>query len=339
MTGTTRTPWKAILAPYTEPCARRGSAAIVTSVLPYLALTVAMYLLYTISPLLSLVLLLPAAGFLVRTFVVFHDCAHGSLLPSRRANAIFGNILGVLVLAPYAAWRHEHAVHHATHGDLDRRGTGDVETLTVREYNERGWGGRFAYRAFRNPLIMFGLGPIFAMIIRPRLISADMRPRIRNSILANDLALAVVGVAVGWLFGWWQLLIIWLPTAMIAGAAGIFLFYVQHQFEDAYWERGDDWSYYDAALRGSSYLKLPAILNFFSANIGFHHLHHLNARIPSYHLPEAHRSSPDFAKVPTLTMLDGVRCVRYKLWDEQSRRMVGFAEARASLRAGQAATA
>ena len=271
-----------------------------------------------------------AGGFLVRTFVVFHDCCHGSLLPSRKANARVGAVLGLFVLTPFVRWRHEHAVHHATSGDLDRRGVGDVYTLTVNEYLAKPWKSRLAYRMFRNPIVMFGIGPIFAMIIGPRIIGKDARPRMRQSVLATDAALAVVFGLMFWLLGWQFVVAVWAPSALLAGSAGIWLFYVQHQFEDAYWQSGEEWDYADAALQGSTYLKLPKILQFFSGSIGLHHVHHLNSKIPNYNLQRAHDSHPLFATVPTITIADGMRAVRFKLWDERSGKMVTFAQARRS---------
>ncbi len=295
-----------------------------------------MYLTLDHSAVLTIALAIPAAGFLVRVFAVFHDCAHGSLLPSRRANNLLGAALGLLVLSPFVRWRHDHAVHHATSGDLDRRGVGDVMTLTVSEYRARSPRGRLAYRLIRNPLVMLGLGPVFAMIVGPRIVARGARPRMRNSVLATDAALAVLLAAVCWLIGWRDFHIVWAPAAMLAGSVGIWLFYVQHQFEDAYWQSGDEWSYADAALRGSSHLKLPAVLRFFTGNIGLHHVHHLNARIPNYNLHRAHNASPMFAAVPTLSLADGLRAVRLKLWDERSGRLVTFAQARRSLQAAPA---
>jgi len=294
---------------------------------PYIALCGVMYLSLGISPLLTVVLAIPAAGFLVRVFVVFHDCAHGSLFPSRRANVHVGTVMGLFVLSPFRRWRHDHAVHHATSGDLDRRGVGDIVTLTVTEYHARSPKGRLAYRLIRNPLVMFGLGPVFAMIVGPRIVARGARPRMRNSVLATDVALLVLVAALCWLIGWRDFVIVWAPAALLAGSVGIWLFYVQHQFEDAYWQNGADWSYADAAMRGSSYLKLPKLLQFFTGNIGLHHVHHLNSRIPNYNLQRAHDSNPIFAAVPTLSLRDGLRAVRLKLWDEEAGRLVTFAQA------------
>ncbi|MDE3134357.1 MAG: fatty acid desaturase [Acidobacteriota bacterium] len=327
-TTSTAPSWKAVLAPYERPDTRRGALQIATSLLPYLALTIVSYLTLGTSVWLTVALAIPAAGFLVRTFVVFHDCAHGSLLPSRTANARVGTVLGLFVLTPFVRWRHEHAVHHASSGDLDRRGTGDVQTLTVGEYHALPPRGRLTYRLFRNPLVMFGLGPIFAMIIGPRIPGTDARPRMRRSVLATDAVLAVAFGLIFWLLGWQFVLEVWMPAALLAGSAGIWLFYVQHQFEDAYWESGDDWDYADAALQGSTYLKLPKVLQFFSGSIGLHHVHHLNHKIPNYNLQRAHDSHPAFSQVPTIGILDGMRAVRFKLIDERSGKLVTFAQAR-----------
>jgi omega-6 fatty acid desaturase (delta-12 desaturase) len=322
--------WRKTLAPYAQPSSGRALLDLATSVVPYLALSVAMYLALEVSYLLALALAVPAAGFLVRTFILFHDCSHGSLLPSRRANAWLGMALGLLLWSPFLRWRHDHAVHHATSGDLGRRGVGDIRTLTVTEFNALPWRSRLAYRLQRHPLLMFVLGPIIAMVIGPRIVARGARPRMRRSVIVTNLALALMVAAFCLLIGWRQYLLVWAPPALLAGSVGIWLFYVQHQFEDAYWENGADWGYAEAALRGSSYLKLPKPLQFFTGNIGFHHVHHLNARIPNYNLKRAHDENPIFHDVPTLSLLDGLRAVRLKLWDEELGHMVTFAQARRS---------
>ena len=323
--------WHDTLAPYAQPRLGRSVVEVATSVVPYLALSGAIYATLGVSIFLTLALAIPTAGFLVRTFIVFHDCGHGSMLPSKRANAYLGAFTGLLVLAPFTRWRHDHAVHHATSGDLERRGVGDVLTLTVAEYRARTPRGRLAYRLIRNPLVMFGLGPVFAMIIGPRVVAKGARPRMRNSVLATDLALATIAAGLCLLIGWQQFLLVWAPSAMLAGSVGIWLFYVQHQFEDAYWQSADDWTYAEAGLCGSSYLRLPKVLQFFTGNIGLHHVHHLNARIPNYNLQAAHDANPVFQSVPTLSLWDGLRAVRLKLWDQESGKMVTFAQARAAI--------
>jgi omega-6 fatty acid desaturase (delta-12 desaturase) len=316
------------LTQYAQANRRRALIDLATSLVPYLALSALMYLSLSVSYLLALALAIPAAGFLLRTFMMFHDCAHGAFLPSRRTNTWCGVGLGLVVLTPFHSWRYSHAVHHGTAGDLDRRGVGDVHTLTVDEYRALPWRGRLGYRLFRNPLVMFGFGPIYSLVILPRLVKRGMQPRIRRSVMLTNLALLAVIGALCWLMGWREYLLVQAPTVWLAGMAGVFLFYVQHQFEDTYWEASVDWSFADAALRGSSYLKLPQPLQFFTGNIGLHHVHHLNARIPNYNLQRAHDENQVFHSVPAISLWDGVRAARLKLWDEQSGRLVSFAGAR-----------
>jgi acyl-lipid omega-6 desaturase (Delta-12 desaturase) len=320
--------WRRTLAPYARAHHGRAAVAVANSLLPYLGLSVAIYLALSVSDLLALALAVPTAAFLVRTFIIFHDCSHGSFLRSKHANAWLGAGLGLLVFAPFARWKHDHAVHHATSGDLDRRGVGDVLTLTVGEYRQRSARGRMSYRLLRNPLVMFGLGPIAAMMIGPRIVSRGARPRLRRSVIRTDVALLCLIGGLCWLIGWQSYLLVCVVPALLAGSVGIWLFYVQHQFEDAYWESGESWSYTAAALRGSSYLRLPGPLRFCTGNIGYHHVHHLDARIPSYNLPRAHEQLDVFDQVPVLSIMDAVRSVRLKLWDESNGRLISFNEAR-----------
>jgi omega-6 fatty acid desaturase (delta-12 desaturase) len=323
-----RAPWRALVAEYAQPRLSRTWLDVATSVAPYIGLLVAMYFLLDVSVLLSLALAPLAAGFLLRTFILFHDCTHGSLFKAKWANRWLGTTLGLLVYTPFESWGHSHAVHHATAGDLDRRGTGDVPTLTVAEYNARSWSGRLAYRLFRNPLIMFGLGPMLSVVILPRLVPRNARPRLRRSIIRTNIAVTVIVTGLVLLMGWWQYLLVQWPAAWLASSAGIFLFYVQHQFEDVYWECSENWEYADAAIRGSSFFKLPRILQYFTGNIGFHHVHHLSARIPNYNLQRAHEDLDLFRDVPTLTLSEGIRATRLKLWDERQGRLVSWAQAR-----------
>jgi acyl-lipid omega-6 desaturase (Delta-12 desaturase) len=285
--------WREALAPYAQPSPARALLDIATSVVPYLALSFAMYLALGVSYPLELALAFPAAAFLVRTFILFHDCSHGSFFPSKRANVWVGVALGLLLYSPFLRWR-----------------------------------GRAGYRMLRNPLVMFGLGPVVAMMIGPRIVARGARKRMRRSVLCTNVALAALVGMLCWLIGWRQYLLVSVPPELLAGSIGIWLFYVQHQFEHAYWENGSDWEYTDAALRGSSYLKLPKVLQFLTGNIGFHHVHHLNARIPNYNLARAHRENPILHDVPTLSLWDGLRAVRLKLWDEELNRLVTFAHAR-----------
>jgi omega-6 fatty acid desaturase (delta-12 desaturase) len=327
--------WRQRLAPYARPSTPRAILSLATSVVPYLGLTVAMYLLLGQSPL-ALLLAIPAAAFLVRSFIVFHDCSHGSFLASRRANLWLGRSLGLLIYAPFHRWRHDHAVHHATAGDLERRGTGDLYTLTVAEYEALPSKSRLAYRLQRNPVVMLGLGPIVAMIIGPRIVTKGARPRMRRSVLATDAALFVIVAVLVWLIGWRDYLLVLGIPALLAGSIGIWLFYVQHQFEDAYWTEGESWSFTDAALRGSSFLKLSPVLRFCTGSIGYHHVHHLNASIPNYNLRRAHDETPALHDVPTLTVADGLRATRLKLYDPQRGCLVSFREARAPAGAASA---
>jgi acyl-lipid omega-6 desaturase (Delta-12 desaturase) len=340
MPSTERRPAQRPLAAYASPRLARGLLDIATSIVPYLSLSVLSFVTLGVSPVLTGTLAVIAGGFLVRTFIVFHDCGHGSLLPSKRANRYVGRVAGLLVLAPFGRWRHDHAVHHATSGDLERRGVGDILTLTVEEYYARSRRGRLGYRLARNPLVMFGVGPIVAMVIGPRIATRAQRPRMRHSVLITDAVLAVVVLTLSWLIGWQSFLLVWAPSALLAGSTGIWLFYVQHQFEDAYWQSAQEWSYDDAALRGSSYLRLPKLLQFFTGNIGLHHVHHLNARIPNYNLQRAHDENEIFHQVPTLSLLDGLRAVGLKLWDQDRGRLITFGEAHRAwaprgVRAGQ----
>jgi len=320
--------WREALAPYAQPSIGHSVLDLATSVVPYLVLSVGMYLALDISYVLVLAIAVPTAGCLLRTYIVFHDCTHGAFLQSKRANAWLGTALGLLLYAPFVRWRHDHAVHHATAGDLDRRGVGDVVTMTVAEYRGSSRRRRLGYRLVRSPPVMFGLGPILAMVVGPRIPARSARPRMRRSVIGTDIALAILVGALCYLVGWRDYLLVSAPPALLAGSAGIWLFYVQHQFEDTCWQRAEGWSYADAALHGSSYLKLPKVLQFFTGNIGLHHLHHLNARIPNYNLQRAHDDNSIFHDVPTLSLWDGLRAVRLKLWDEDRSRLVTFAQAR-----------
>jgi omega-6 fatty acid desaturase (delta-12 desaturase) len=321
------------VARYEKPSLRYSLIDVATSVAAYLTLTVAMYVCLDVSVWIVLALAVPAAGFLLRTFIVFHDCAHGSFLPTKRANLWLGRLTGLLVFQPFGNWRHNHAVHHGTAGDLDRRGTGDVQTLTVEEYLSRSWKQRLGYRLFRNPLVMFGVGPIWSLMIGPRIWSNSMRPRQRRSVIVTDLALAVLIGVIVWLVGMQAWLLVQMPTAVLAGTLGVFMFYVQHQFEDVYWESSASWNYADAALRGSSYLKLPKLFQFFSGNIGLHHVHHLSAKIPNYNLQRAHDENPIFHDVPVLSVGDGLRTIRLKVIDPTSGRLLTWNEVRTHARA------
>jgi acyl-lipid omega-6 desaturase (Delta-12 desaturase) len=326
--GKARAYWRDAVAGFEKASVPRAILDLLTSAVAYVGLMVVMYLLVDQHWWIGLALALPTAGFLLRTFIVFHDCAHGSFLPGKRANLWVGRITALLVFQPFANWRHNHAVHHGTSGDLDRRGQGDVETLTVAEYAARDRKGRLAYRLFRSPGILFIVGPLWSLMFGPRFWNKNMRPRQIHSVWLTNVALFILVGATMAVVGPLDWVLVQMPAAMIAGIAGVFLFYVQHQYEDAYWETGETWDYADAALKGSSYLKLSPLMRFFSGNIGLHHVHHLSAKIPNYNLQRAHDESPIFADVPILTFADGVRSLRLKLIDPDAGRLLTFREAR-----------
>jgi omega-6 fatty acid desaturase (delta-12 desaturase) len=326
--STARVYWRDSVKSFETPSWGRAIVDLILSAFAYIALVVGMYLLVGDHPWLVLALSIPAAGFLLRTFIVFHDCGHGSFVPSQRGNLWIGRFTALLVFQPFANWRHNHAVHHGTSGDLDRRGQGDVETLTVAEYQARDWKGRLAYRGFRSPAILFTIGPLWSLMFGPRFWNKDMRPRQIHSVWLTNVALFILVGATIAVVGPGAWLLVQMPAAMLAGIGGVFLFYVQHQYEDAYWETGEQWDYAEAALKGSSYLKLSPFFRFFSGNIGLHHVHHLSAKIPNYNLQRAHEESPIFADVPVLTFADGVRSLRLKLIDPDGGRLLTWREAR-----------
>ena len=305
-----RAPWHDDVERYARPDLKRSLLALGTSVVPFVGLWVLMYLALPISYFLVLALAVPTAGFLLRTYILFHDCAHGSLLKTRRANAWLGTVLALMVFTPFAAWRRDHVLHHATGGDLDRRGMGDVPTLTAAEYEERSRRNRLGYRLFRNPLIMFGIGPIYGMLLEPRWVNRQAATRMKRSVWGTDLAIVLMVGGLCWWLGWQNILLVEAPLVVLAGGAGIWLFYVQHQFDGTYWRRTPDWSYTDAALQGSSYLRLPKILQYFTGNIGLHHVHHLNPKIPNYNLQRTHDESPIFHDVPQLSLWGGLQATR-----------------------------
>ncbi len=322
-------PWKQVVARYQTPSARRATWQIANTLVPYAVLWYLMYLSLTISYWLIAPLAILAGGFLVRVFIIFHDCGHGSYLKSRTANGVLGFITGVLTFTPYRQWRWEHAIHHSSAGDLDRRGTGDVWTLTVQEYLEASRWKRFAYRLARNPIVLFVLAPLFLFLVMQRLPNPKAPRREQSSVYWTNLAIAAVAVALTWAFGLEAYLVIQLAVLMVAGSAGVWLFYVQHQFEGVYWERGEKWDYATAALQGSSFYKLPKVLQWFSGNIGFHHIHHLSPRIPNYHLEKCHKAEPLFQTVKPITLLASFKSFTFRLWDEQKRKLVGYGHLRA----------
>ena len=325
--------WRAIVTKYQSSDVRKSLFQLCNTLLPFIALLVAMYYSLSVSYWLTLALSIPAAGFLVRVFIIMHDCGHGSFFPSRRWNDVVGFLTGVLTLTPYVQWRHDHAVHHAGSGNLDKRGHGDITTLTVKEYLALNGLGRFQYLTGRMPIVMFGLGPFWlALKQRFQALGPDAQWKERVSVQGTNLTLAGLITLFSFIIGFKAVVLVYLPVFFLAGAAGIWLFYVQHQFDDSYWTSKSDWSYATAAVEGSSYFKLSRPLQWFTGNIGFHHVHHLNPRIPNYRLERCHNENPYFQKVTTLTFWDSVKTFRLRLWDEDQKRMVTFGQFRRMMR-------
>jgi omega-6 fatty acid desaturase (delta-12 desaturase) len=319
--------WKEAVAKYQVPSAWRASWQIVNTIGSYGVLWYLMYRSLEYSYWLAIPLAILAGALLVRVFIIFHDCGHGSFFRSRRANAVWGFIAGMLTFTPYYHWRWEHSVHHSSSGDLDRRGTGDVWTLTVQEYLGSSRWRRFAYRLARNPVVLFVIAPLVVFVVRQRFPSRRASERERRSVHWMNLAILGIAAVMSATFGVVPYLVLQLTVMAVAGSAGIWLFYVQHQFEGVYWERSGNWDYTAAALRGSSFYKLPAVLRWFSGNIGFHHIHHLSPRIPNYNLKRCHESDPMFATVRPVTFLSSLKSFTYRLWDERRGKLVGFRHA------------
>lgn len=314
------------VAPYEKSALEKSITQLLNTVVPFFMLWILAYQSLQISYILTLVCSVIAAGFLVRIFIIFHDCCHYSFFKNRKANDILGTITGILTLFPYRQWQHDHAVHHATSSNLDKRGTGDIWMLTVDEYLEASTFTKIKYRLYRNPFVMFVLGPIYTFLIMNRFNRKGARKKERvNTYIVNA---SIVGLIVffGLTLGWTEFLIVQGTIFMISGAAGIWLFYVQHTFEDSYFEEDEHWEYVRAAVEGSSFYKLPKLLQWMTGNIGYHHVHHLSPRIPNYKLEEAHKNTPPLQNVPTVTLATSIESIKYHLWDENQKKFVGFRE-------------
>jgi omega-6 fatty acid desaturase (delta-12 desaturase) len=316
--------WRKAVAKHRRPVLRSSCWQLVNSLVPYLALWGLMVWTLNISYWITLALALPAAGFLVRIFIIFHDCCHGSYFKSRRANHLVEYVLGLLTFAPYRQWRNEHALHHATAADLDRRGTGDIWTLTVQEYLEASRWKRLAYRLARNPIVLFVIAPLYLFLIEHRFPSRALAKRQRRGVHWTNGGLLLIILLMSLTIGIKAYLMIQLPIMMLAATAGLWLFYVQHQFEGVYWERKQNWDFVQAALRGSSFYKLPKVLQWFTGNIGFHHIHHLSPAIPNYNLEKCHRDNPLFQTVKPVTFWASLKSLTFRLWDEQQKQLVGY---------------
>jgi acyl-lipid omega-6 desaturase (Delta-12 desaturase) len=323
--GDERKRLRSVLVRFQKPSSARALWQMFNTLVPYAFLWVLMYHLKTMSLWLAIPFAVVAGMLLVRVFIFFHDCGHGSFFKSHWANAIFGFICGVLTFTPYYHWRWQHAIHHGTSGHLDKRGVGDIWTMTVQEYLESTRWRRFSYRIQRNPFVLFVVAPLYVFLIRQRFAASNAHPRERYSVWLMNCVLLVFCAFMAWVFGFWTYLLLQVIAWMVAGASGIWLFYIQHQFEDAYWERDAQWDYTAAALQGSSYYKLPRLLQWLSGNIGFHHIHHLSPSIPNYNLERCHRADPVFQQVKPITLRESFASLRYRLWDEPAGKLVSFA--------------
>lgn len=318
--------WRKAVADFQGSDLRISIIQLINTIVPYLLCWYFAYLSLQVSYALTLVFAFFAALFAFRSFIIFHDCGHGSFFKSRKANDIVGVFTGIMLFTPYYAWRHSHAIHHATAGDLDRRGVGDVWTLTYDEYQELPKWKRIAYRLYRNPFVIFGIGPVLDFVVLQRLtsVNAAENPREVRSVVYTNLALLAILIVMSLIIGFWEYVMVQLPIIAIASSLGVWFFYVQHQYENAYWERHEQWDYATAALYGSSYYQLPKVLQWFSGNIGFHHIHHLSPRIPNYKLEECHNSSPIFTEIEPLTLRSSLKSIHIRLWDEDRHKMIGY---------------
>jgi omega-6 fatty acid desaturase (delta-12 desaturase) len=331
--------WKSIIAEFQESSTPRAVWQLVNSLGSYALVWALMFFSLKVSWWLTVPLAVIAAGLLVRVFIIFHDCGHGSFFKSRLANDVVGFVTGVLTFTPYHHWRWEHSVHHASSGDLDRRGKGDVWTLTVQEYlNSPRW-TRFVYRLARNPVVLFVIAPVFLFVLRERFPSSGAKPRERRSVWLMNFAILAMVSALGYAFGIKEYVVIQLLVTMISGGLGVWLFYVQHQFDGAYWERSEHWDFTAAALQGSSFYRLPKILQWFSGNIGYHHIHHLSPRIPNYNLERCHNSHSVFSQVKPITLFASLKLITYHLWDEQRGKLVSFRQVRRRLKVARKSAA
>jgi acyl-lipid omega-6 desaturase (Delta-12 desaturase) len=317
------------VAPYESSNTKDSIIQMLNTIVPFLAFWFLAYQSLAISYLLTLVFAVLAAGFMIRIFIIFHDCTHHSFFKNRKANKIVGTLTGVLTLFPYSQWGHEHSVHHATSSNLDKRGTGDIWVMTVDEYMAAPFLQKLAYRMYRNPFVMFVLGPIYLVLITNRFNRKGARLNERlNTYLTNALIFGISALLI-WAIGWKAFVMVEGPIFFIAGMMGIWLFYVQHTFEDSYFEEDKEWEYVKAAVEGSSYYKLPKVLQWITGNIGYHHVHHLSPRVPNYKLEEVHKNTKPLQNVPTITLSTSLTSLKFRLWDERNKQFISFKEMKA----------
>lgn len=317
------------VAPYEKADNAASIRQLINTIGPFFLMWFLAYQSLSISHLLSLVFSVIGAGFMVRTFIIFHDCCHYSFFRNRTANRIVGTITGILTYFPYYQWQHSHSVHHATSGNLDKRGTGDIWLMTVEEYDNASFFERLKYRLYRNPFVMFVLGPIFVFLLENRFNRKGAKWKERLNTYFTNVMIIGITALLCWTIGWQEFLLVQGPLFLVAGASGIWLFYIQHTFEDSYFKENEEWSFILAAVEGSSFYKLPKVLQWMTGNIGFHHVHHLSPRVPNYQLETAHNETPLLKNVPTVTLATSLQSLKFRLWDEQNEKFVTFREAKA----------
>lgn len=315
--------WRKIVNDYQNPDIRKSVWQLMNTLIPYVILWILMVYLIEISYWLVIPLAIVAGGLVVRLFIILHDCGHWSFFKSAKANHWVGSIMGVLVFTPYFQWRQSHATHHATAANLDKRGVGDIWTLTVDEFLEASWWNRLFYRVYRNPLIMFGVGPLLTFLILHRLPNNSYKKREKNNVHLTNLAIFIIALIMSWAIGLKNYLLIQLPVMWVASTVGVWMFYVQHQFEGVYWERAQEWDFLKAGLEGSSFYQLPKVLKWFTGSIGFHHIHHLSPRIPNYLLEKCHLENNIF-QVKPIKLWTSLKSMTFRLWDEKKRQLVNF---------------
>ena len=320
------------IAPYEKADTKSSVKQLINTIPPFILLWAGAYFSLSVSFWLSLALSITAAGFVVRIFIIFHDCCHMSFFKSKKANNILGTITGIITLFPYEKWKRAHSIHHATSSNLDKRGTGDVWVMTVDEYVSASFWGRLQYRMYRNPIVMFGLGPIYLFLISNRFNRKNPRKKERLNTYLTNASVAVLYTILCLLIGWEAFLAVQLPILFVSGSLGIWLFYVQHQFEDSYFEDESEWDYVKAAIDGSSYYKLPKVLQWVTGNIGFHHVHHLSPKVPNYHLEKVHNSTEPLQQATTITIGSSLKALRFRLWDGENKTFVSFKDIQSRIR-------
>jgi len=315
--------WQNVVAKYAYPESWRSVWQVINSLVPFIFLWYLAYRSLEVGYWLTLLIIVPTAGFMTRLFIIFHDCCHGSFFKNIKTNDRLGLVLGIFVLTPFYEWKHSHAIHHATAGDLDRRGIGDVYTMTVEEYLSSPWYKKVGYRIMRSPMILFTIGSFIVFTITHRFWEKSSGKRERNSVIWTNIAIAAVAGGLIYSIGWAAFLLVEVPILLVSCGAGVWLFYVQHNFDPTYWERHAEWEFFNAGMDGSSFYKLPKLLQWFTGNIGFHHIHHLSPKIPNYKLEKCHKENPVF-QIEPLTFRESLKSLFFRLWDEKNKSLVGW---------------